>query len=107
MLVADAFYELDLAGKVMRFVNDAAPAEPLSWLATSARLSAPRPADATGQLRRSRPAHARRQRHQTHDHLGTPLTTGSNCERRTGRSCDMRSHALSEYVEGGQRMLMT
>jgi carbonic anhydrase/acetyltransferase-like protein (isoleucine patch superfamily) len=26
---------------------------------------------------------------------------------RTGRSCDMRSHALSEYVEGGQRMLMT
>jgi NAD(P)-dependent dehydrogenase (short-subunit alcohol dehydrogenase family) len=27
--------------------------------------------------------------------------------RRTGQSCDMRSHALSEYVEGGQRMLMT
>jgi hypothetical protein len=27
--------------------------------------------------------------------------------RRTGRSCDMRSHALSEYVEGGQRMLVT
>jgi hypothetical protein len=26
---------------------------------------------------------------------------------RTGQSCDMRSHAVSEYVEGGQRMLVT
>ena len=49
-------------------------------------LSATRPAHTAGQLRRSRPAHARRQRHQAHDDLGTPLTTGNNCERRTGRS---------------------
>ena len=87
VLVADAFYERDLAGKVMRFVGTMPRPRSrcLGWRLRP-RLSAPRPADATGQLRRSRPAHARRQRHQTHDHLGTPLTTGSNCERRTGRS---------------------
>ena len=34
VLVADAFYGRDLAGKVVGSWNDAAPAEPLSWLAT-------------------------------------------------------------------------
>jgi predicted nicotinamide N-methyase len=87
VLVADAFYQRDLAGKVMRARGTRPrPRSRCPGRRLRPGLSATRPANATGQLRRSRPAHARRQRHQAHHHLGAPRTTGNSCERRTGRS---------------------
>ena len=93
VLVADAFDERDLAAKVTKLAERGRARGAAVLVGDFGRaISATRPAHTAGQLRRSRPAHARRQRHQAHDHLGTPLTTGSNCERRTGRSARTGSH---------------
>ena len=58
----------------------------------------------------ARPSHAcRLQRHRRPcPRVATPFSRSQGLRtHRTDGSCDMRSHALSEYVEGGQRMLMT
>ena len=52
------------------------------------------------------PLNARLQERNQHLAQGAARTP-AHCHTQNQLICDMRSHALSEYVEGGQRMLMT
>ena len=79
VLVADAFYQRDLAARVMRFAAPRPrPRRRRAGCRFRPRLPAPRPADAAGQLRRARPARDRRQRHQAHHHLVIGRTVHRN-----------------------------
>ena len=77
VLAGDAFYERDLAARVMRFLErgHARGTAVTGQDCGAAGVPAPRPPDPGRHLRRSRPADAGGHRHQAHDRLGAPART--------------------------------